>query len=119
MIVQEHIQTARDFLYQSDREFNAGEILQGSEKLWGAASHAVMSVAQQRGWSLGSHRDLKDAISRLSEEYNDPALRAEFAVAEKFHANFYHGFMEDYELEDRVIVQRLVTRLLSIGAPAG
>jgi hypothetical protein len=50
MLVQEHVQTAREFLEAADGEFAAGDVLQGSEKMWGAASHAVMAVAQQQGW---------------------------------------------------------------------
>jgi hypothetical protein len=90
-------------------------VLQGSEKMWGAASHAVMAVAQQQSWPYGSHRALKMAVRRMSEEYGDSALQSEFAAAEKFHANFYHGFMEDFELdEDRPLVRRFVVRVLGL-----
>ena len=35
MQTQEHAQTAIDFLEAADREFASGDVLQGSEKLWG------------------------------------------------------------------------------------
>ncbi len=115
MLIQEHVQTAREFLEAADREFSAGDALQGSEKIWGAASHAVISAAQQRGWPYGDHRALKVAVRRLAEAYGEPSLRAEFSVAEKFHANFYHGFMQDYELaEDKVEVRDFVERVLRL-----
>ena len=57
----------------ADQEFAAGDVLQGSEKLWGAASHAIMAVAQERGWQFGSHRAMKDAARRLAKEYGDPS----------------------------------------------
>ena len=50
MIVEEHKDTARKFLRDAEREFAAGENLQASEKMWGAAAHAIMAVAQDRGW---------------------------------------------------------------------
>ena len=75
MRVQEHIETARDFLDESDREFSEGKDLQASEKLWGAASHAVMAVAQQHGWPYGSHRAMKTAADRLGEIHDDSVLR--------------------------------------------
>ena len=83
MQVHEHAQTAQEpasrlakqFLGVSDHEFMAGDNLQASEKLWGAASHAVMAVAQQRGWRYSKHRDLKRAARKLSEETGDPTLR--------------------------------------------
>ncbi len=115
MLIREHVQTARDLLEAADEEFAAGDVLQGSEKMWGAASHAVMAVAQQRGWPYGSHRALKMAADRLAREYDDPTLRLGFVAAEKFHANFYHGFMEDFELDgDRPLIRDFVTRVLAL-----
>ena len=113
MVIEEHIQTAQDFLEASDREFDAGDVLQGSEKLWGAASHAVIAVAQQRGWPYGKHQSLKVVVRRLHEESGDDLLVAWFGLAEKFHANFCHDFMEDFQLEeDRPLVRRFVERML-------
>lgn len=115
MLASDHAGTARDFLAKSEAEFAAGDRLQASEKLWGAASHAVMAVARQRGWFHGSHRSLKDAAKRLSDEHNDPLIEYGFAVAEKFHSNFYHDHMDDFELEsDRPKVHDCVHRALAL-----
>lgn len=115
MLTGEHSQTAQDFLEASDFEFAAGDILQGSQKLWGAAAHTVMAAAQQRGWRFGDHRSLKVAADRLADELREPILAAQFSVAEKFHANFYHDFMQDYEIErDRPSIHRFVNRVLSL-----
>ena len=115
MIVEEHVQTARAFLDESDSLFDRGDVLQGSEKVWGAAAHAVMAVAQQRGWPYDSHGSLKHASRRLSEEAGDQTIQLAFAVAEKFHINFYHHGMEDYEMDaDRPSVRALVERLLTL-----
>ena len=99
MLAPEHVQTAWEFLAAADREFEAGDALQGSEKMWGAASHALIAVAQDRGWPHGSHRDMLIAAERLAEERGDPIISFGFGIAEKFHANFYHGFMEARERE--------------------
>ncbi|MXX52498.1 MAG: hypothetical protein F4Z35_00625 [Dehalococcoidia bacterium] len=115
MLVHEHIQTAQDFLETANREFEAGDILQGSEKMWGAASHAVMAVSQRRGWPFGSHNAMREAARRLAGEYNDPFIEAAFGVAEKFHANFYHDFMESEERQSSAAsVRLLVTRLTAM-----
>ena len=115
MLVREHSQTAQDFLAASDTEFAAGDILQGSEKLWGAAAHAVMAIAQQRGWRFGDHRALRAAANRLADELREPILASNFSVAEKFHANFYHDFMQDFEIDgDREKVRDFVNRVLSL-----
>ena len=115
MLIGENFQTAQDFLAASDSEFVAGDILQGSEKLWGAAAHAVMAVAQQRGWRFGDHRSLQAAANRLADELHEPRLAEQFSLAQKFHANFYHDFMQDYEIErDRPSVHLFVNRVLSL-----
>ena len=119
MLTQNHAVTAQEFLEASDREFAAGDHLQASEKLWGAATHAVMAVAQQRGWPHRSHRSLKNAVGRLASEAEAPAVRdaiaGGFAAAEKFHKSFYHDEMEDFEIEhDRPQVHRFVARILTL-----
>lgn len=115
MLTHEHGQTAREFLEQAEAEFEAGDILQGSEMLWGAATHAIMANAQLRGWNFGSHRSMAQAVDRLAVEVGDEFLESGFGVAEKCHANYYHDFMEDYELmRVRTIVPRFVSRLLAL-----
>ncbi len=115
MLIQDHIETAQSFLEAADREFAQGDHLQASEKLWGAASHAVMAVAQQHGWPYGSHRAMKTAARLLAEQYDDPLLIGGFVSAEKFHANFYHDFMEDFELDgDRPLVRDFVHRVIAL-----
>ena len=113
MSPREHRQTALDFLAASDEEFERGDILQGAEKLWGAAAHAIMSVAQEQGWPHESHRSLKNAAIRLSRLRGAPLIDYGFGLAEKFHRHFYHDSMEDWERDaDRPKVHDLVQRVL-------
>ena len=99
MLADDHAQTALDFLAASDQEFADGDRLQASEKLWGAATHALMAAAQRRHWPHGSHYALKEAAERLTDETNDALIEYGFTVAEKFHRNFYHDYMADFELD--------------------
>lgn len=119
MEVRQRVQKAQEFLAASDVEFAKGDDVQASEKLWGAAANAVMAVAQQRGWPYGKHYALKVAVQRLAHECDDEllgeALVSEFTTAESFHANFYHDFMEDFQIETgRPIVRRFVNRALGM-----
>ena len=115
MSAAEHAQTARDFLVASDREFAAGDHLQGSEKLYGAATQAIIALCQQRGWRYKSHRAMQQAVSALEREYDDPFIAAGFASANRFHENFFHDSLEDYEIEaNRPSVHRFVARLLAL-----
>ena len=98
----------------SDTEFAAGDTMPASEKLWGAASHAIMALCQQRDWPYGNHRSMKVASHQLTQETGEAIFRDGFSVAEKFHANYYHGFLEDFQIEvDRPIVHEFVHRLLA------
>ena len=115
MLIQEHAQTAQEFLEVADHEFMAGDNLQACEKLWGAASHAMMAVAQQRGWRYNRHRDLAKGSEMLAEEMGDASIADRFAIAEKLHANFYHDFMEDHEFDyARERVRAFIERVLAL-----
>ena len=117
MLVEDRVRVALGFLEDAEREFAAGDNMQASEKLWGAATQAVMAIAVERSWPYGSHTALRIAVRRLAEEYDDRSIRIGFGFAEKFHANFYHGFMDELQIEDEqpevVEFVRRVTSLLS------
>ncbi len=115
MTTAEHAQTARDFLAASDREFAAGDHLQGSEKLYGAATQAVIAICQQRSWRYKSHRAMQQAVSELAREHDDPFISAGFFAAERFHENFFHDNLEDYQIEaNRPAVRQFVAQLLTL-----
>lgn len=115
MTEKDYLQSAQDFLDASDREFAAGDVRQGSEKLYGAANQVLTAIAKRRGWGYESHRDMKNATQRLADEYNTEAIITGFTAAEKFHKNFFHGAMEEYEIAiDRPSVHAYVRRLTAI-----
>ena len=115
MTAAEHAQTAREFLVASDREFADGDHLQGSEKLYGAATQAIIAICQQRGWRYKSHRAMQQAVADLAREYSDPTLLNGYLAANKFHENFFHDNMEDYEVEaNRPGVHHFVAQMLAL-----
>lgn len=111
----QHAQAALDSLEKADRHFAEGDQIQASEKLWGAAAHAILSVSMERGWPGSSHRAMKEAAERLADEYDDPLISAEFSTARQYHRDFYHLFLEDYEwLADRPKIRDFVARVLAL-----
>jgi len=115
MLTQEHAQTALDFLEKADSYFEEGDQIQASEKLWGAAAHAILAVSIERGWPHTSHPAMKRAAERLSEEHSDPLIAAYFGIAEKYHIDFYHLAMtEEAWAADRPKVRDVVTRVLAL-----
>ena len=115
MTIPEHAQTARDSLAASDLEFAAGDHLQGSEKLYGAATQAIIAICQQRGWRYSSHRAMKQAVAEIAREQGEIFIVSGFSTAERFHANFFHDHMEDYDIAaERPAVHHFVARLLTL-----
>ena len=71
------------------------DLLQASEKGWGAAAQAVKAIAETRGWDHRGHRQLHQAVDRLVAETGQAELRTLFASANILHSNFYDGFLSE------------------------
>ena len=101
MGVLEHRETAREFLREAEEYFRQGDDLQGAEKMWGAAAHAVIAVCQQRGWRHRSHPAMGEAVVALADELTASGdentaniLKSGFAIAANCHVHFYHRDMD-------------------------
>lgn len=115
MQAEEHIETAQDLVIKSDLHFADGDQLEGSEMLWGAAAHAILAVSRTRRWKLSSHGRLRENADRLSSELADQDIADDFQVAERFHSNFYHDYLEEFRINrDRPLVHRFVSRVLAL-----
>ena len=106
---------ARRFLDDADREFAAGDLLQSSEKLWGAACHALKALCRQRGWAHAKYAQRRHAAQRLSDEQGDPAIFANFKIAQSCHANFYNDWMYAEDVDtSRAYIRALVGKILEL-----
>ena len=115
MDVEDHIRKAREFLAVSDREFAEADNMQASEKLWGAVAQSLIAFAKHRGLRYSTHRSLKDASEAIALELADDDVEEAFAVAEKFHANFYHDFMDEVWIaNDRPKMRNFVNRVIDL-----
>ena len=107
-----HSETAAEFLARAHAYLAADDLLQASEKGWGAAARAVKAAAESRGWNHSGHRQLHQAIDRLVRETGNIELRNLFSAANTLHVNFYDGFLNattiSANLED---VERFVEQL--------
>ena len=88
-----HSDTAQTFLARARTYLAAGDLLQASEKGWGAAAQTVKAAAEQRGWRHQSHGDLFQIVKRLADESTDSSIHALFHSANALHQNFYEGLM--------------------------
>ncbi|ADN49969.1 PaREP1 family protein [Vulcanisaeta distributa] len=107
-----YLKIHEELLKHSDEEYVKGDLVQASEKLWGAVAALLNAIAEARGWEHYSHRDYDVIINRLFRETGDKDLPLYFGAAERLHANFYHNFMtkDEYELH-REYVLRLINKL--------
>ncbi len=90
---QEHTLISRDFFTKAEEALAQGDLLQASEKLWGAAAHMVKAVAEAHGWEHSGHRELFQVVNRLAQEVGEPDIRVLFSVASSLHSNFYENWM--------------------------
>lgn len=90
-----HTETAAAFLIKARAYLDEGDLLQASEKGWGAAARMVKAVAEERGWRHSSHGDLYRAVDRLAGELADEDLKRLFHSASALHRNFYEGWMTE------------------------
>lgn len=89
---------SRDFMARAEDYLRQGDLVQASEKSWGAAACALKSIAEQRGWQHQSHSLLYDISNQVVEELGRPDLRDMFQSAKSMHQNFY----ENWESEEGV-----------------
>ena len=88
-----HVETAAEFLARARAYLSDGDLLQASEKGWGAAAQMVKAAAGARGWDHNGHRQLHQTVERLVAETGQAELRSLFNAANTLHANFYDGFL--------------------------
>ena len=112
-LAEKHTRIASRFIVAADRYLSEGDLIQASEKLWGAAAHAIKVHCIHRAWRHGKYSHLKRAMQRTTEETGDDSWKDGFKVAYELHLNFYNDDMEVAVFEtNRLIVRRLVENLL-------
>ena len=90
-----HTDTATDFLIKGRAHLAEGDLLQASEKGWGAAAQMVKAVAETRGWRHSTHRDLYYVVDRVAEELSSPRVQSLFRSVSALHQNVYEDHMPE------------------------
>ena len=117
---KEHAELANAFLERAKLDFAVGNVAVGSQKMWDAVSQAIIAAAAHWGWPTETSQDMRNAARWLAAESMEPALEAEFLVAEKFLLGFYdpdqfNPFGDNAGLErDQRLVTHLVRRILEL-----
>ena len=80
---------SRRLLQQAQDELDKGDVLQASDKVWGATAHAIKSVCQRMGWNHHAHNHLSAAANYVASGLNRDDLMEAFGFLEAMHSNFY------------------------------
>ena len=87
---ERHREISDIFLEHAEVEFEKGDLLQASQKAWGAVAHYTKAIAGEHGWPHGSHQDIRKNAGRLIELTEDPRqYNRLFGLIENLHVNFY------------------------------
>jgi hypothetical protein len=96
MTTNKYAAMSRDYMARAENYLRQGDLVQASEKSWGAAACALKSIAEQRGWQ---HQSLYDISGQVVDELGRQDLRQMFAVARSMHQNFYENWTPEDEVE--------------------
>ena len=90
----EHYQSLSEkYLSEAKELLSRGDLVQTSEKLWGAAALTIKMTAAKRGLKLEKHGSLWAFIDTLAKESGDKDIVRCFHVANGLHKNFYEDEM--------------------------
>ncbi len=100
-------------LEESQIQLDRGDLIQASEKCWGAVAHAVKSVAQTRGWNHHRHDLLRAVVEQIAEEHDRFDLPAAFGSASDLHQNFYEHELTAVSVQSGIYNARMLISELS------
>lgn len=112
----QHREISIQFLEHAEDELLKGDLLQASEKAWGAVSHYVNSVARQRNWPLGSHSRLIENTNKLinDDPVNASHKRRLLRSIQALHANFYQAILDEDSVAEGIQDAKELIRTLEV-----
>ena len=102
--IEMHLRLSEKELMEAEEFLRKGDLVQASEKAWGAAAQIVKAVAAREGKELRSHVELWRFVDEVARRLNDVELRRLWRTANALHQNFYENWMPPddvkYAIED-------------------
>jgi hypothetical protein len=114
--LEEHYQSLSEKYLAEAKEFlSKGDLVQASEKLWGATALTIKMVAAKKGLKLEKHGSLWSLVDTLAKENRDRDILRFFGEANTLHRNFYENEMTKAAVETIAEdVELLIEKLRSI-----
>jgi len=98
-LVEQYKALSKKYLAEAKEFLGKGDLVQASEKLWGASALAVKMVAARRGLKLEKHGSLWRFVNSISKESGDKDIVRFFGEVNALHRNFYENEMERETVE--------------------
>ena len=113
-IADKHTRLALQLLDDAKREIADGDLVQGSEKLWGTTGQALKAYYANHQMPHGKYAQHRHAVFQLADQLENPFVRATFGVAQSCHSNFCNNWMEQEDLDGYLPdIESLVNIILS------
>jgi len=112
----EHYQALSEkYLEEAKELLKKRDLVQASEKFWGATALTIKMLAAKRGLKLEEHGSLWAFINILAMENNDRDIIGLFHVANGLHKNFYENEMPREAVEvSAEDIEKLIEKLRRI-----
>ncbi|RJS70242.1 hypothetical protein CW714_07620 [Methanophagales archaeon] len=111
----EHYQALSEKYLEEAKEFLKKDLVQASEKFWGATALTIKMLAAKRGLKLEEHGSLWAFINILATESKDRDIIGLFHVANGLHKNFYENEMPREAVEvSAEDIEKLIEKLRRI-----
>ena len=95
-----YLEMSKSLIQKAHQELDRrDDLIQASEKAWGAVAHALKSIAALRGWNHHHHLLLEDLATVLQWQTRSTEILGRFASAQVLHTNFYENRLEADVLE--------------------
>ena len=117
-----NIAISRRLLQQAQDELDLEDLLQASEKAWGAAAHAIKSVAEKRRWFSDADWKLARIATVIATEQGDGNISAYYRSVREAHYNFYHHEFNPLQVQEVIndaaaLISKLEAILANGNAP--
>ncbi len=95
---ERHEEISRHLLQQAQDELDKGDILQASDKVWGAVTEAIKAYAQERGWNCNTENYIRDAARCIAVVQGRGELRTLYGYLEAVNNRLSEQTEESDEL---------------------
>jgi hypothetical protein len=97
-----HLKLSEKYIKDAEEFLTKKDLVQASEKAWGAAAQIVKALATKEGKELRSHGELHRYVAELSKEKGDREIMKFWFSATSLHQNFYENWFPEEAVRSAV-----------------